>query len=334
MFCRCAEKESLIIINLTVVDLILYSYDAKSLVDVVPTDIPAMIMFGGYKTLYSRIVLYDLQTVADLLKQNNVDAGIYGALYKIPNMCSNLSRKNKERVSLSTVLLSSKCFRNYINTLVDILIIPRIKSINGEKLPVDVAEKNMRGLTVFAYCYGVYVADCLGGAMNKSMKRLKYSDDEIAKILKQFVVITQSPSYILYDKKFTVLNFASAKDTTVLYKSVFQNISELTYFPEYNFVIQPQVYRDDYISVNLKRKKDVEHRLWTVNNYGYIMDYNIINLLHLALCNAIKFQSICDTKSLLESNVHYSIQHKDDIGQFFNGKMVIKSLLNRLTRYK
>lgn len=123
------------------VDLILYSYDAKSLVDVVPTDIPAMIMFGGYKTLYSRIVLYDLQTVADLLKQNNIDAGIYGALYKIPNMCSNLSRKNKERVSLSTALLSSKCFRNYINTLVDILITPRIKSINGEKLPVDVAEK-------------------------------------------------------------------------------------------------------------------------------------------------------------------------------------------------
>lgn len=311
----------------------IYSYDTKDSVGVVPTDVPAFVMFSGYKTLYSRIVLHDLCRYANLFEHNDINTNVYGLLYQIPDTFSRMSRKTKERISLSTFLVPSMYFRNYIKGIFDILVVPRIQSKNGEKLPLDVAERNMRNLTIFAYCYGAYVVNCLYEVINKHMKHLHYTNEEISCIFKQLVIITQSPSYILCDKKFTILNFASAKDRTVLYNTMFPSVKGLTYFPEYDFIVQPQVYDDDYISANLKHKKDVEHRLWTFDSCSYILEYNVINLLQAALCNSMKAQTITDNDSLLKSYIDYSVQHiKND--EFDNKKMVIRSWLKRFTRYK
>ena len=308
-----------------------YSYDTKDSVAIVPTDTPVFVMFNGYKTLSSKIALHDLRKYADLLDKNNINAKMYGISYTIPNICSTMPKKFKEFVLLSTLFMSPRYFRKYIDNISDVLVVPRITSEQGQKLPVAVAEKNMRNLTLFAYSYGAHVVNCLYKNIDKRMKDLHYTDDEINKILKQMVVIAQSPVRILYNNKITSLNFVSAKDIRVLYRGAFNGISQLTYYPEYNTMVQPQVFNDEYISEKLKSNIDVEHILWEYCPSKHVKDYTITELLRTVLCSATKSEQITKHTALLQSDTNYSVQHIKN-HNFFMQKNLIKSYITRFMR--
>ncbi|MEE1111456.1 MAG: hypothetical protein UIH99_04550 [Alphaproteobacteria bacterium] len=308
-----------------------YSYDTKNPVETIPTDLPVFVMFDGYHALSHQIALRDLHKYANLLDKNNINTKLYCVSYTVPDICNTMSRKQKERIHLSTLFIKPKYFRRYIKNISDILIIPRIKSEQGKKLPVEVAEKNIRNITLFAYSYGAHAVNCLCKNIHKRMKNLNYTDNEIARILKQLVIIAQSPVRILYDKKFTTLNFVSAKDIRVLYSGAFKNVSKLTYYPEYNTMVQPQVFKDEYILEKSKCKKDAEHILWEYGSDTNITDYKIVNLLRTALCDAAKSEPITENTSLLQSNSDYSVQHIKNY-KFFDTKNIIKSCIKHIIR--
>lgn len=103
----------------------------------------------------------------------------------------------------------------YIDNLFKNVLLPRITDTNGNKLPIEIAQKRVRKLNILAHCHGAYVATVLAEKMQNTMKKLGYTPNEIEAVQSQMLVVALTPSCPLGVTKMQVISFMSAYDTMV-----------------------------------------------------------------------------------------------------------------------
>lgn len=95
------------------------------------------------------------------------------------------------------------------------IILPKIKNSNGDKFPLYQMLKNMRGITVIAYCAGGHTAMYLEDYAIKEMTRMGYKPNEIRMALNQIVVIGYAMSCPYQKSNMRFVNFGSVADSDV-----------------------------------------------------------------------------------------------------------------------
>ena len=78
------------------------------------------------------------------------------------------------------------------------LLLPLALDKNNNRLPLDIACKNMRLVTIDAYCFGNEVKDMIVNALATQLRNCGYTDDECNTIVKQLVCICYAPKYSQY----------------------------------------------------------------------------------------------------------------------------------------
>lgn len=279
--------------------------------DSVPVDKPCCLMFHGYKTIKANIVKHEIEKYHIF---NNNEVNLYGSYYKINGLTS-------ADAILATNTLIPPVFHHYVNRIFNIAFLPRICDSNNKKLPIDIAIQNISKMTIFTHCYGVFVADYLIKILDKTLKKLEYAPEEIARIHKQLVIVTQSSPYLLYNKPVTVFNFASLVDKAISYQGILPNIDKLTFVDDYNLILTPNFYNEHYFdAIKNHQPKEIEHWLWTITEPKILSENGVktVDLLKTVLHNSIqrteinKSTDLFDTKSINTisaniPNVNYKI---------------------------
>lgn len=75
------------------------------------------------------------------------------------------------------------------------LLLPLALDDNKKRLPLDIACKQMRLVTIDAYCYGNKVKDIIANALFYQLANAGYNHDECHAIVKQLVCICYAPMY-------------------------------------------------------------------------------------------------------------------------------------------
>lgn len=109
--------------------------------------------------------------------------------------------------------------KNYVKEIYETFMAPRIKDENGEKLPVEEAQKRMRLLNFGLHCHGGYVFQELETMAHEDMQRLGYSEEEQKKIMKEVFVLAQSPYCHLEKPETTMVSFSSGHDDQVAHNT-------------------------------------------------------------------------------------------------------------------
>ncbi len=92
------------------------------------------------------------------------------------------------------------------------VIYPKIVSTTGERLAKDILLKNMRGITIVAYCAGGHTAMQLEKITQQQMLLLGYTSDEIAVALSQIVVIGYAMTCPYEKSQMRFFSFAMSND--------------------------------------------------------------------------------------------------------------------------
>jgi hypothetical protein len=259
--------------------------------DFIPVDKPCCIMFHGYKTIKPNITKHEIEKY-DIFEKYKVN--LYGIYYQTK------FSTNAEAI-LTTNTLITPVFHNYINSIFNVAILPRICNSQNQKLPVEEVVLNMSKITVFTHCYGVFVADSLIKTLDKNLKKLDYKPEEISRIHKQMVIITQSSPYLLHDKPSTIVNFASFIDKAISYKNIFPNIDRLTFVNDYNLIVTPNFYNKKYLEhIHNHQPKEIEHWLWTIKDQSILSDNGkeTVKLLKTIFNNSVQRPEINGNKDL------------------------------------
>ena len=280
-------------------------YNLDQPCDFIPLDKPCCLMFNGYKTTKTSIIKKEIEKY-NIFNTDKVN--LYGIQYKAP-----LCKKANSTLILNTLI--PPMFHNYVKHIFNITILPRICDYKNQKIPVDEAVSKINKLTIITHCYGVFVADYLIKTLDKTLHHLKYTPEEITKINKQLVIISQSPPYLLYNKPATILTFASLADKTTSYQKVFPNVDKTTFICDYNLILTPNIYNSECHDEQKKHKpKDIEHWLWTIKEPNLLSEHGLttINILKNVLNNAIQRTEInantdlFDIKSIDTANINVS----------------------------
>lgn len=110
----------------------------------------------------------------------------------------------------------SKYFEpKYIDEIFNILLLPRISDLHGNKLPLSVAQSSLRKINILAHCQGAYVALMLSDRLQHKMTSLGYTPDEISQIQSQLLVVALAPICPLGVSKSRFISFMSAYDSRV-----------------------------------------------------------------------------------------------------------------------
>ena len=128
---------------------------------------------------------------------------------------------------------------------------------------------------------------------------LGYSSADIEQIMREFVVISQSPLCLFNFNECTILNFASASDTSVPYNTFIHMKDPVQFFTKYNLIMTESI-RKNHESVRQKIHIDPEHTTWRLcfsqqlSKPGQQVTFLLMN----ALRNAITLDKIQDIHSL------------------------------------
>lgn len=93
------------------------------------------------------------------------------------------------------------------------IILPKIKDSNGNKFQLHQMLKNMRGITIIAYCAGGHTAMYMEDYIIKEMTRMGYNPNEIHMALNQIVVIGSVMSCPYHKSNMHFVNFGSVADS-------------------------------------------------------------------------------------------------------------------------
>lgn len=103
----------------------------------------------------------------------------------------------------------------YINTLFEKIILPRISDGRGNRLDTDAAAINIRKLNILTHCHGAFVAQMMGDLTESKMHELGYTPAEVNKILSQLLVVSMAPACTVEKSKYRFCSFMSLSDTKV-----------------------------------------------------------------------------------------------------------------------
>lgn len=125
-----------------------------------------------------------------------------------PKISAKLSKKI---FTYKQFLKSSK----YLDEIFAATILPRITDKSGNRLPNDIAMRNIRKMNFIAHCHGGYVALVLSEMMKNKMIELGYSTQEIKNIQSQMLVVALNPACPLGVTDIRMVSFISAYDMSV-----------------------------------------------------------------------------------------------------------------------
>ena len=166
---------------------------------------------------YGRLIGDNLYLVAD----GNREQVLYTLDYNLKQKQSELDFSDsdisaiKNALHNNTVAYSTHFKPKYIDNLFNKILLPRITDQNGNKLPIDIAQKRIRKLNILAHCHGAYVATMLAEKMQKKMYELGYAKQDIDLIQSQLLVVALAPSCPLGKTKTQFISFMSAYDSVV-----------------------------------------------------------------------------------------------------------------------
>ncbi|MDE6481509.1 MAG: hypothetical protein K2L25_01665 [Alphaproteobacteria bacterium] len=191
---------------------------------------PCILILGGENTNSDSVASSYFRSIKETLKNNRITSNLnlYSACYDFGQRDSKLDRFSlfyqfrtpKQLADINAAYLLSDLslypFYNiepqYINNIYQVALQPRLYAKNGEILPPETIEKNLRNMVIFAHCHGAYVARMLEQKMLQDTNLQKLLSQK-PKLLQNMLVINHAPFAPLENYQFTSLSFCSASDT-------------------------------------------------------------------------------------------------------------------------
>lgn len=100
-----------------------------------------------------------------------------------------------------------------VEDIFNTIILPRITTPDGHKLPTDTLLKNLRQITIVAYCAGGHTAMKLEELTKQKMKAIGYTETEIIMALNQLPVIGYAMSCPYEQSNMKFFAFATTNDS-------------------------------------------------------------------------------------------------------------------------
>ena len=172
---------------------------------------PLLALYGinGIKS-WNFVVDDDVQKMTEIIQQKITDIA--------PNMnfTSDDIKEMTRHISTHVVSYSNYFNPEYLDTLFNQILLPRISDDTGARLPLEIAMWRVRKINIFAHCYGGYIALMLEKRMQNKMRELGYNNDEMAKIQSQLLIVALNPSCPLGVSKSQFISFMSGYDERVM----------------------------------------------------------------------------------------------------------------------
>lgn len=202
----------------------------------VPTDVPAVVAFGGELTNSdSHANSYGKMLYRALAEENVSGVNVYSVVYDFASRSPSLERADlfhragrKLNLADHPVARAAQTVRldemrakepvpNYVIDLYNILLRPRLFDENGRVRPINTAIKNMRNIMFYAHSHGAAAITQLGDYMVGQLVAAGRTPEQIAKIQHNLLVIQHGPLTPLNPnrRRFNTISFASAEDTTM-----------------------------------------------------------------------------------------------------------------------
>lgn len=103
----------------------------------------------------------------------------------------------------------------HIIDLYNRIIMPRV-SVDGKRIELTEALRQIRQITFVSHCYGSVIARKLQNETRNQMLKLDYNDIEIQEVLDQMLVVSHEPAGDLSHPSKAFINFASASDDMMI----------------------------------------------------------------------------------------------------------------------
>lgn len=202
----------------------------------VPTDVPAIVAFGGELTNAEiHANSYGKMLYRTLAEEKVSGVNVYSVVYDFGSRSPSLERADlfhragrKLKLAEHPITRAAMTARldemranepvpNYIIDLYNILLRPRLFDENGRVRPINTAIKNMRNIMFYGHSHGAAVITQLGDYMAGQLYDAGRTPEQIAKIQRNLLVIQHGPLSPLNPnrRRFNTLSFASAEDTTM-----------------------------------------------------------------------------------------------------------------------
>ncbi len=106
----------------------------------------------------------------------------------------------------------------------------------NKRLPVQVAQKNLRNLNIFGYSYGASIVQLMGDVLNEDMQKAGYSDKQINLLQSQIFVLTAGANINPnnYKNGFTTYHIMNTQDEIVFFRM--RPLLETKELPEGQFI--------------------------------------------------------------------------------------------------
>lgn len=122
-----------------------------------------------------------------------------------------------------------------IEDIYNSVILPKITHRGTERLSKDVLLRNLRTITILAYCAGGHTAMKLEELIKQNMLKLGYSDSEIKIALNQIVVVGHAMDCPYEKSDLRFFSFASVSDPANLTQSAFKTFLQ-TFHPDFGMM--------------------------------------------------------------------------------------------------
>ena len=283
-------------------------YYNQTPVDNIDLSVPCVVGLSGMRSQTPKDMSENFLNKIDMmLRHIGVSANVCGNIHDLSMLNDNVAKvfnavntklhlEQKNLFTFGFQFFVPGFFNRYVQSLFDIMILPRIVDKNGQPLPEEMAKDNLRKIVFFPYCYGMRAMLMLDKKLTEKLRELNYTPKQIKDIQKQLVFIVESPSSIFMDIKSTCVKFLSLADSTTFYKNLYSTGNNITYYEKYGIISVPKMFK-----VSTSFKQDREHHSWPMVARNSMTEQGraMIDMLDGAFYNALTLPRVDGVKSLV-----------------------------------
>ena len=308
-----------------------FYYD-QTPVDNIDLSVPCVVALSGMRSQTPKDMSENFLNKIDMmLKHIGISANVCGNIHDLSMLNDNVAKvfytvntklhlEKKNLFAFGFQFFVPGFFNRYVQSLFDMMILPRIVDKNGNPFPEEMTKDNLRKIVFLSYCYGIRAMIMLDKKLTDKLRELNYTPQQVEDIQKQLVFIVESPSSIFMDIKSTCVKFLSLTDSTSFYKKLYSTGNNITYYEKYNIISTPKMFK-----VSTSCHQDREHHSWPMVARNSMTEQGraLIDMLDKAFYNALVLPRVDGIKSLV--NV-------DDLDKSVSEKPMLKFLEKIPTR--
>ncbi|MFQ6778376.1 MAG: hypothetical protein ACLRFI_03750 [Alphaproteobacteria bacterium] len=254
--------------------------------------------------IFNRVVLPALQEKNDINFTYIVDGDIEKIRplikQKLKSIAEQLQYTPGEIAKLSKHIYSYKKYFQpaYLDELFNAILLPRITDNNGKRLPLELAQRQIRKINIIAHCHGAYVSLMMHERLKTKMQELGYSGLEINKIFSQLLVVALNPDCPLAMTHSPFISFESGYNIHSMFTYTKHAGNYIT-----DFVIKnPKKIKNGFLENTSGNVFFVKNRFKLLDYFGKIPSTNEHNNIH------VNHLELTDDGKLLMSFMHNVIQ--------------------------